>query len=100
MTYCGVEPTQEEIDCFRQRLQKQANVWIEAQENTFLLKLNVFKVELPKKLTPGKLSQSLSLVKSRNNLTNASLQKKQRLLNTKSVWMKEELPNVLNLENT
>merc|ERR1712183_597961 len=31
MTYCGVEPTQEEIDCFRQRLQTQADACIESR---------------------------------------------------------------------
>ena len=70
------------------------------KKNTFSLKLSVFNIESLKKSTPGKLNQLFSLVKSRNSLTNASLQKKQRLLNTKSVWMKEELPNVLNLKNT
>merc|ERR1719354_1376723 len=73
---------------------------LKLKESTFLLKLNVFNIESPKKSTPGKLNQSLSLAKLKNSLTNVSLQKKQRLSTTKSVWMKEELPNVLNLKNT
>ena len=73
---------------------------LKLKKNTFLLKLNAFNIESLKKSTPGKLNQSLSLAKLRNSLTNASLQKKQRLLTTKSVWMKEELPSVLNLKNT
>ena len=73
---------------------------LKLKKNTSLLKLNVFNIESLKKSMPGKLNQSLSLAKLMNSLTNASLQKKQRLLTTKNVWMKEELPNVLNLKNT
>merc|ERR1712096_266553 len=85
MTYCGVEPTQEEIDCFRQRLQTQANTWIETQEKYLTTQIECIQSRITEKSMPGKPNQSLSLVKLRSNLTNASLQKIQSLLNTKNV---------------
>merc|ERR1712202_43966 len=50
MTYCGVEPTQEEIDCFRQRLQTQADAWIETQEKYLTTQIECIQSRITEKI--------------------------------------------------
>merc|ERR1712096_555683 len=50
MTYCGVEPTQEEIDCFRQRLQTQADAWVENQEKYLTTQIECIQSRITEKI--------------------------------------------------
>jgi len=50
MTYCGVEPTQEEIDCFRQQLQGQADAWIETQEKYLAAQIECIQNRINEKI--------------------------------------------------
>ena len=45
-----VEPTQEEIDCFRQRLQSQADAWIETQEKYLTTQIECIQNRISEKI--------------------------------------------------
>ena len=45
-----VEPTQEEIDCFRQQLQGQADAWIETQEKYLAAQIECIQKRISEKI--------------------------------------------------
>merc|ERR1711922_124569 len=83
MTYCGVEPTQEEIDCFRQRLQKQANVWIEAQEKYLLTQIECIQHRVTEKINAWEIKSIAFIGKIKEQFNKCVASKETKVVNYK-----------------
>merc|ERR1719334_2974185 len=83
MAYCGVEPTQEEIDCFRQRLQKQANVWIEAQEKYLLTQIECIQHRVTEKINAWEVKSIAFIGKIKEQFNKCVASKETKVVNYK-----------------